>query len=421
MRRLVPFALAALGALAIALALDPSPVDAQVNLSPRGDITSVSATAGGGLTGGAASGSASLGLITTCVADQFLSWNGTDWTCSAYTAGDGLTLTAFDFDITYTSDFAITADQLDLSTAVTAPGTLGVAGLLTASGGLTSTAGTTTVGALLGTVETVATAGTIDDLPLGASTTVLRLTGAAQLNGVTGGAGGRVLTIFNDTAGTVAIATEAAGSVAANRFGLAGGVALRIATRGTVSCVYEAVGARWRCEDDYVFTAITTSLSLVVGTTATVTTDLTVNGNTTLGNAATDTVSIPGDLTVTDSAVFNGPISLGDAAADVISANGLLVFNDDDGGPSMKDGGLTLSTCGTGPTSLGNRFGGTVTTGTSATACTITFTTAFGATPTCVVTPQGSARPTYTVSTTAITLSGAAASAKYDFLCVDHS
>jgi len=54
------------------------------------------------------------------------------FTCSAdsggtYTAGDGLTLTGSDFDITYTSDFTITTDQLDLSTAVTAPGSLTVA------------------------------------------------------------------------------------------------------------------------------------------------------------------------------------------------------------------------------------------------------------------------------------------------------
>ncbi len=52
----------------------------------------------------------------------------------SYTAGDGLTLIANDFDITHTSDFAITSDQLDLSTAVTAPGSLSVATLLDVDG-----------------------------------------------------------------------------------------------------------------------------------------------------------------------------------------------------------------------------------------------------------------------------------------------
>jgi hypothetical protein len=85
---------------------------------------------------------------TGCSANDVIKWNGSAWTCgtagATYTAGDGLTLTANDFDITHTSDFTITADQLDLSTAVTAPGTLGVAGNTTLDGNLILTqAGTT--------------------------------------------------------------------------------------------------------------------------------------------------------------------------------------------------------------------------------------------------------------------------------------
>lgn len=76
-----------------------------------------------------------------CTTDQVIKWNGTTWVCGAggnvYTAGDGLTLTALDFDLTYTSDFTITADQLDLSTAVTAPGTLSVASTLTVNNNAT--------------------------------------------------------------------------------------------------------------------------------------------------------------------------------------------------------------------------------------------------------------------------------------------
>lgn len=74
--------------------------------SPVGDITSVGATPGGGLTGGATSGPALLGLLTTCGNDQVLAWNGSAWACAdrdstaiTYIAGDGLVLTGSTFDV----------------------------------------------------------------------------------------------------------------------------------------------------------------------------------------------------------------------------------------------------------------------------------------------------------------------------------
>jgi hypothetical protein len=48
-----------------------------------GDITDVQAAPGGGLAGGASSGSASLGLLTSCPASQVLKWNGSAWACAA--------------------------------------------------------------------------------------------------------------------------------------------------------------------------------------------------------------------------------------------------------------------------------------------------------------------------------------------------
>jgi hypothetical protein len=156
----------------------------------------------------------------------------------SYTAGDGLTLTSGDFDLTYTSDFTITADALDLSTAVTAPGTIDAVSTITTGGALAisrgaaqnivlsftqtgqtawelyqpasnsdlrfwnnvnsdvctlttagildcdglstsgglSVTGTTTLGALHGTVQTDAgLAGTVSNHTLNASTSVLRL------------------------------------------------------------------------------------------------------------------------------------------------------------------------------------------------------------------------------------------------------
>jgi len=107
-----------------------------------GDISTVTTTANMGLTGGGTSGAVTVGLLSTCADGEVLKsgGTGTTWSCAAdsggsYTAGDGLTLTGSDFDITYTSDFTITTDQLNLSTAVTAPGSLDVATDLTIGGG----------------------------------------------------------------------------------------------------------------------------------------------------------------------------------------------------------------------------------------------------------------------------------------------
>jgi hypothetical protein len=78
-----------------------------------------------------------------------------------------------------------------------------------------------------------------------------------------------------------------------------------------------------------------------------------------------------------------------------------------------------LSTCGTTPAinAQANGLNGTITTGTGATACTLTFTTAKSAAPACIVTARSGTPPAYTTSTAALTLSTAAASATYDYMC----
>ena len=77
------------------------------------------------------------------------------------------------------------------------------------------------------------------------------------------------------------------------------------------------------------------------------------------------------------------------------------------------------SSCGTGPSinAQADDLHGTITTGTGATACTLTFGTARSAAPTCIVTARSGTAPAYTTSTTALTLSTAAASATYDYFC----
>lgn len=95
------------------------------------------------------------------------------------------------------------------------------------------------------------------------------------------------------------------------------------------------------------------------------------------------------------------------------------------GGNSQRTGvtAPALTSCGTGsPAIVGNDFAGTVTIGTTATGCVITFNTAYAAAPTCVVssrTAPGTTTPAYTVSTTAITLTQASGSGNlWDYICV---
>ena len=82
-----------------------------------------------------------------------------------------------------------------------------------------------------------------------------------------------------------------------------------------------------------------------------------------------------------------------------------------------------LTACGGGsPTIVGNDMAGTVTTGTSATGCVVTFNVAKSAVPACVVTHQvapATSTPAYSVTATAITLVQASQSTvKFNYVCV---
>lgn len=78
-----------------------------------------------------------------------------------------------------------------------------------------------------------------------------------------------------------------------------------------------------------------------------------------------------------------------------------------------------LTTCGTAPSIIGNDAVGKLTTGSAATTCTVTFTTAYNVAPACIVAPQGSATfPTYTTSTTALTFTVDIASTVYNYICM---
>lgn len=82
----------------------------------------------------------------------------------------------------------------------------------------------------------------------------------------------------------------------------------------------------------------------------------------------------------------------------------------------------TLSSCGTSPSIRGSDWAGLVTVGSTATGCTITFSSAYPSEPTCTVTNQSMSvvnAMTYTVSTTAITVTQTGlGGAKLNYHCV---
>lgn len=75
---------------------------------------------------------------------------------------------------------------------------------------------------------------------------VLRLTASAAYNitGLAGGVDGRILTLVNIGANTITLVDESASSTAANRFALAGNVAL--ATDQSAVLLYDSTSSRWR-------------------------------------------------------------------------------------------------------------------------------------------------------------------------------
>ncbi|SRR6266568_5467820 len=80
-----------------------------------------------------------------------------------------------------------------------------------------------------------------------------------------------------------------------------------------------------------------------------------------------------------------------------------------------------LTSCGTTPSIVGTDFAGTVTMGTTATGCVITFASAYAAAPHCTVTWRATplASQSYTISTTAITTTQTSASNNLlDYICV---
>lgn len=105
-----------------------------------------------------------------------------------------------------------------------------------------------------------------------------------------------------------------------------------------------------------------------------------------------------------------GPIGM-DASNNIYFPNKIL---------STRTASPVLSSCGTTPSIVGNDTVGKVTTGSAATTCTLTFTAAYNVAPACIISAQGASPviPTYTTSTTALTMTVDVASTVYNYICL---
>lgn len=105
------------------------------------------------------------------------------------------------------------------------------------------------------------------------------------------------------------------------------------------------------------------------------------------------------------------------------SAASSTLFEVDKGGAIITGGGVpALSSCGTGPSFDGHSTdqAGTITPGSAASGCTVTFSTPKSASPHCIVTEQTMSLVnalTYSESSTALTVSQTGLSSKFDYFC----
>jgi hypothetical protein len=154
-------------------------------------------------------------------------------------------------------------------------------------------------------------------------------------------------------------------------------------------------------------------------------------GNLTLTNE--DTASLAGNRFLTPGAVTvqipprSGALVEYDAtavrwiASVVAPANPTFTGNVTANGSGIP----VLTSCGTSPTITAGStaFAGTYTTGSAATTCTLTFATPFGVAPSCLIVNNTAAAalvPTYSESTTALTVTVDVASTAYRYICVGH-
>jgi hypothetical protein len=190
---------------------------------------------------------------------------------------------------------------IDNAGAVTIPGTFGVTGLITATGGITSTAATSTFGDLRGTVLAVGSvSGALDNwAPTGHATAthiVVTGTGAITLTGLQGGAAGRIVTITNAAAAGAAdiqISHDTT-STGSNRFSMADAANWSLTTGTSATFIYNSTAQRWIHVGTRTFPSM--FVTSFQGDSVTINTTLSSNGNTVLGSSSANTTTVNGSL-----------------------------------------------------------------------------------------------------------------------------
>lgn len=253
-----------------------------------GDITSVGATAGGGLTGGATSGAATLGLLLTCSTGQGLEWSGSAWACAdddigspgagdieSVTAGNGLTgggtVGAVTLDVACGTGLSCNANDV----------TLNLTGASCSAGSYVSALGST------GTGTCTAEVGDISSV----------VAGNGLINGATSGAA------------TLDVACGDGLSCAADE--------VRMRQDCSTNQILKWTGTDWTCQSDIGggfdtagdgLTSTSTTVNVVCGSNLA---------------CAADSVNLATNVAVAGTLSTAGSVTLGDSSSDVHAINGL--------------------------------------------------------------------------------------------------
>ncbi len=319
-------------------------------------------------------------------------------------------------------------------------------------GTITANTAPVTIGELRGAVQVSTETTPLHNAVVGANVMFWRpnSSGSLTVSGIsaTGRGDGSLLCVENTTGNVMVFQHENAGSLAANRFETINADSWDLYGGGHGCFVYDTTKSRWSMMwmgTERVPAWIVSGSTTLSGTT-TVGGNFTATGTTNqIGNAATDTldiqatttiagdatlgvtvanlVTVVGDLTVADTVNLNGNTTIGNANTDTVTLTAKI------NSPVQSTGTPTASTCGTSPTVVGGILGFRVTVGSGTVpACTLTFASTFANAPTCV-TSLGNAGANVDLyigarSTTAITIENHTAQnmagTTIDVICVGH-
>ncbi len=345
----------------------------QGTLGPAGDITSVQPTAGGGLTGGGTRGPVSLGLSTSCDADEVLAWDGDSWECAAagglrddcdpsallvwdgdswecgvdstgssYLAGNGLSLSGAPpttFDVNTGTGITITADAVTANLAGASCSAGQFLTALSATG--TGTCSSTAISGTIGTLPKFATANTLgNSIVTESAGTIsvggnLYVTNLVDVDGVASSDSVDIIQARTSQTGTIRnLDSRMTGSwsTATGPYVSYAGYFSNTMTGDTEADSLTHYGLYAEASGGDFGYGLYATASAASGPNAYAgyfdAGRVLINGDVQLGNATSDTVDIDGDLTVDDAFTALGTVVLGDAATDTVSVAGDLTITD---------------------------------------------------------------------------------------------